>query len=170
MAANNDPEVTQPTVSPNIKVLANGSHYDLTRGRLVKGPSREHYLTPERGRQLQPLAIEARYRRGRRGMVAAAEEHTGKTGLKSLDAYEALTYEFTASALANAADKPRDAVAAAKLVLRMADMSPADQQQQPAADGLAVTGAGIDFLRELLQRAAPQVIHVVEGEAHELED
>src|SRR3989337_2142099 len=140
MAANNDPEVTQPTVSPNIKVLANGSHYDLTRRRLVKGPSREHYLTPERGRQLQPLAIEARYRRGRRGMVAAAEEHTGKTGLKSLDAYEALTYEFTASALANAADR------------------------------LAVTGAGIDLLRDLLQRAAPQVIHVVEGEAHELED
>ena len=130
MAANNDPEVTQPTVAPI--VLRNGT---------LKDPITHRFLP-------------------------------GKAGGRPSDAYGELAAEFARSALANAMDKPRDATAAAKLALSLARMAPADHQQQSAAaaDGLAVTGAGIDFLRDLLQRAAPQVIHVVEGEAHELED
>ena len=115
--------------------------------------------------------LELAEQKARAGLVAAYEHHTGKAGGRPSDAYGELAAEFARSALANAMDKPRDATAAAKLALSLARMAPADhQQQQPAADGLAVTGAGIDFLRDLLQRAAPQVIHVVEGEAHELED
>jgi hypothetical protein len=157
---------------PNIRVLKNGSHYDVDKGRLVKGPTSEHYLTPERGRQLQPLAIQARYRRGKRGLVAAVQEHTGKTGLSSLDAYEHLTYEVTASALANMMEKPRDSVPAVKQALRMADMAPAegDRPQAAATVTLTMSADGLAQLQGLLQRGAPQLADVVDGEAREVKE
>jgi hypothetical protein len=145
---------------PNIRVLKNGSHYDMDKGRLVKGPTSEHYLTPERGRQLQPLAIQARYRRGKRGLVAAVQEHTGKTGLSSLDAYEHLTYEVTASALANMMEKPRDSVPAVKQALRMADMAPAEDRSERQ-----VVAVQVNIGQELARAWAG-----VDGEAREVEE
>ena len=170
MAANNDPEVTQPTVAPI--VLRNGTLKDPITHRFLPGQAPTTAIkTSEQGRAMNRRRLELAEQKARAGLVAAYEHHTGKAGGRPSDAYGELAAEFARSALANAMDKPRDATAAAKLALSLARMAPADQQQQqPAADGLAVTGAGISFLRELMQRAAPQVIHVVEGEAHELED
>jgi len=171
MAANNDPEVTQPTVAPI--VLRNGTLKDPITHRFLPGKAPTTAIkTSEQGRAMNRRRLELAEQKARAGLVAAYEHHTGKAGGRPSDAYGELAAEFARSALANAMDKPRDATAAAKLALSLARMAPADHQQQSAAaaDGLAVTGAGIDFLRDLLQRAAPQVIHVVEGEAHELED
>jgi len=165
MAANNDPEVTQPKVI----VLRNGTLKDPITNRFISGPT-VHPITKANAHEMGARALEARRRKARAEVVAAAEQHTGKSGLKPSDAWAVIAGEAARSALANMMDKPRDAVHAAKLSRDMAWGAEQQQQQQPAADGLAVTGAGIDFLRDLLQRAAPQVIHVVEGEAHELED
>jgi len=162
--------VAQPTVSPI--VLRNGTLKDPITHRFLPGKAPTTAIkTSEQGRAMNRRRLELAEQKARAGLVAAYEHHTGKAGGRPSDAYGELAAEFARSALANAMDKPRDATAAAKLALSLARMSPADQQQQqPVADGLAVTGAGIDFLRELMQRAAPQVIHVVEGEAYELED
>ncbi|HLE79888.1 MAG TPA: hypothetical protein VJA25_01185 [Dehalococcoidia bacterium] len=158
--------VVQPTVAPI--VLRNGTLKDPVTNRFISGPT-VHPITKANAHEMGARALEARRRKARAELVAAAEQHTGKSGLKPSDAWAVIAGEAARSALANMMDKPRDAVHAAKLSRDMA-WGADQQQQQPAADGLAVTGAGISFLRELMQRAAPQVIHVVEGEAHELED
>ena len=165
-------EAQGSVVQPTVIVLRNGTLKDPITHRFLPGKAPTTAIkTSEQGRAMNRRRLELAEQKARAGLVAAYEHHTGKAGGRPSDAYGELAAEFARSALANAMDKPRDATAAAKLALSLARMSPADQQQQqPAADGLAVTGAGIDFLRDLLQRAAPQVIHVVEGEAHELED
>ena len=74
--------------------------------------------------------------KARARMVDAYREHTGKPGGQASDAYGEIAGEFTRSALANAMDKPRDAVHAAKLALRLADMLPADDKR--AAPAVAI--------------------------------
>ena len=55
-----------------------------------------------------------------------------------------LAGEFAKSALANAMDKPRDAVPAAKLALRLADMLPEERRGAQAAAVVNVTVGGGD--------------------------
>ena len=50
--------------------------------------------------------------------------------------------EFAKSALANAMDKPRDAVPAAKLALRLADMLPEDRQRAAVAAVQVIVNGG----------------------------
>ena len=155
---------SNPTVEPNIRVLKNGTKYDMAKGRIVSGPTRG-MITRENAGQMQQLAREARYRKARAEFVRAAEEHTGRTGLKSSDAYAVMQGEFSRSALANAMEKPRDATAAAKLALHMADMAPAEQPQQEQRPRVVIQVNAI--VADGIRRLFPEVF---EGEARELED
>ena len=156
--------VTPLTVEPNIRVLKNGTRYDLTKGRIVSGPTKPHF-TKENSGQMQALAREARYRKARAEMVRAAEQHSGKTGLTPAGAYAVMAGEFTMSALANAMDKPRDAVPAAKLVLHMADMAPAEAKAEERGPVIRIELRA--EVAEGIRRLFPEV---VEGEVREVED
>ena len=155
---------SNPTVEPNIRVLKNGTKYDMEKHRFASGPVTGK-ITRENAPQMQQLAREARYRKARQEMVRAAEEYTGKTGLTPAGAYAAMAGEFTRSALVNAMDKPRDATAAAKLVLHMTDQAPAEQPQQEQRPRVVIQVNAI--VADGIRRLFPEVF---EGEARELED
>lgn len=120
----------------NIKVLSNGTHYDMDKGRIVKGPTVPMIQSSEDGKRMNLRRQEVCAAKARAKLVQAYEEHTGKPGGRPSDAYAEIASEFTRSALANAMDKPRDAVHAAKLALKLAAMLPADDKQ--ANVGVAV--------------------------------
>ncbi len=121
----------------NIRVLKNGTHYDMDKGRFVPGIKPTTAIqSSEQGRAMAARRIEVSAAKARKRMVEAYQEHTGKPGGLPSDAYAEIASEFTRSALANAMNKPRDAVHAAKLALKLADMLPADDKQ--ANVGVAV--------------------------------
>jgi hypothetical protein len=109
-------------------VLRNGTLKDPVTGQFLTGPTEGKITSSERGRELALRRHEVSQSKARKGLVKAYEEHTGTPGGRPSDAYGELAAEFARSALANAMEKPRDATAAAKLALRLADMLPADER------------------------------------------
>jgi hypothetical protein len=88
-------------------------------------------VSSEQGRQLGLRRQEVAAQKARKALVEAYEQHTGKPGGRSPDAYGELAGEFARSAFANAMNKPREGVEAGKFALRLAHMLPeADKAAQ----------------------------------------
>src|SRR3990170_2473889 len=146
-------EETEPTVI----ILSNGTRKDPKTGYFLSGPDKAHQpITKANAKEMSRRGAEARIRKARQEIIRAAEEHTGREGLRTSDAYAVIAGE---------------AVPAVKLGLQMGKIAPTEEEHKSSVtDGLAVTGAGLDFLRSLLQRSAPQLLPtVIEGEARELD-
>jgi len=113
-----------------IRRLRNGTLYDEKHSRFVSGPTTS--MIPKgdsaAGRAMAQRRNEIAAAKARAKMVEAYQQHTGRPGGRPTDAYGELAGEFTRSALANAMDKPRDAVPAAKFALQLARMLPAEER------------------------------------------
>ena len=168
-----DEQKPETVAEPTVIILSNGTRKDPKTGYFLSGPDKAHQpITKANAKEMSRRGAEARIRKARQEIIRAAEEHTGREGLRTSDAYAVIAGEAVRSGLANMMDKPRDAVPAVKLGLQMGKIAPTEEEHKgPVTDGLAVTGAGLDFLRSLLQRSAPQLLPtVIEGEARELEE
>ena len=155
---------SNPTVEPNIRVLKNGTKYDMEKHRFASGPLKPHF-TKENSAQMQQLAMQGRQRKAARRAVAAVEEFTGRSGLKPSDVGAEIAHELTKSTLVNALDKPRDVVPTAKLVLQLIGQAPAEQPQQEQRPRVVIQVNAI--VADGIRRLFPEVF---EGEARELED
>jgi len=111
--------------------------------------------TSERGRELAARRVEVAAAKARAKLVQAYMEHTGKPGGRPTDAYGELAGEFARSAYANAMDKPRDAVHAAKLALKLADMLPGDDKATNMSVGVQVNIDAEALATVLARRRVP---------------
>ena len=123
------------TPPPNIRVLKNGSWYDMDRHRLTAGGNITTAIPKgdsARGRELALIRVEKAKAASRKALAEVAEElGLDKSSVKAVGALAGESYK---SAMANMMDKPREAVEAGKFALRLADMLPqADVQQGPIA-------------------------------------
>lgn len=136
-------------------VLSNGTLKDAVTGRFLSGPDKEHMPIPVGGKE-QAAALNARRRevaaQKARAAITKAAQDGGFDARGPTDAYAAMAGELARSALANAMDKPRDAVPAAKLSLRLADMLPAEQAAPPVAGArLELSQAALEFLAGMVK-------------------
>ena len=126
-------------------VLSNGTLKDAKTGRFLPGirPSTA-ISSSEQGAAMARRRAVVSAAKARAKMVEAYCEHTGKPGGRPSDAYGEIAGEFTRSALANAMDKPRDAVHAAKLALRLAAMLPEDEKRSVPVVAIQINHIGAD--------------------------
>ena len=125
-----------------LKVLKNGVLVDTARGRIVAGSHPTTAIrTSERGRELAARRTELAKAKARKAISEAYEQDSGKPG-RPTDAYAQLAGEFYRSAIANAMDKPREAVQASAHALRLADMLPADDKRAAPAVAVQVNIGG----------------------------
>ena len=88
----------------------------------------------------------------------AQEQGAQRSSIAAVGLLAGVMYD---GAIANAMDKPREAVAAGRFCLQLADMAPASSRQAATAsapDALMVSGAGLSWLRQLLAAAAGQIV------------
>jgi hypothetical protein len=136
-------------------VLANGTLKDPVTGHFMSGPDKEHQFIP-RGDTAAAMRMNQHRRelaaRKARAAITRAAQEGGFDARGPTDAYAAMAGEFAKSALANAIDKPRDAVPAAKLSLRLADMLPAEAKDMPAEGArLELSQAALEFLAGMVK-------------------
>jgi len=128
-------------------VLSNGTLKDPITGRFLKGSRPTTGIMPgdsNRAREMNQRRQVLAQQKARAKMVEAYTEHTGRPGGQPSDAYGEIAGEFTRSALANAMDKPRDAVHAAKLALRLAAMLPEDEKRTVPVVAIQINHIGAD--------------------------
>ena len=117
------------------------------KGRWLPGqtPNTALSLSADRAREMGLRGVERRRElaaKYARAEVLKAVKDGGMDARGPAEAVGMIAGEFARSALANAMDKPRDAVPAAKLALRLADMLPEDRQRAAVAAVQVVVTAG----------------------------
>ena len=117
------------------------------KGRFLPGqmPNTALSLSHDRALEMGRRGVERRRELSAklaRAEVLKAVKEGGMDARGSAEAVGMIAGEFARSALANAMDKPRDAVPAAKLALRLADMLPEDRQRSAVAAVQVVVTAG----------------------------
>ena len=135
-------------------VLSNGSLKDPKTGQFLPGIRPTSAISStERARELAGLRQQKAAQHARKALVEAVAA-AGYDARGPAQATGLIAGEFARSALANAMDKPRDAVSAAKFALRVADMLP--DERAGLGPGVAMRiefgEKALEFLAELAKR------------------
>ena len=116
---------------PNIRVLKNGTLYNMDTHRIAPGGGVTTAIPKgdsARGRELALRRVELAKAASRKALAEVAEElGIDKSPVKAVGALAGESYR---SAMNNMQDKPREAVEAGKFALRLADMLPQVESQQ----------------------------------------
>jgi hypothetical protein len=152
-------------------VLKNGTLKDPVTGHFLPGSKpTTAIMSSAQGKALSVRRQEAGQRYAREALARKAEENGLARSPAAAVGLAAGTL-FEAALTVAPEGKVREAREGFMGAIRLAGMLSADERAPAVAppDGLAVTGEGIAFLRQLVERAAGQVVEsVVEGEVRDV--